>query len=101
VWARRGALWLDSTWQATSYLDPANDGRVPARWLVGAGARVEIAGGLAASVAVANLRDNRIAHVPLEPPPSPTLTESPTPLTDVAGFPLPGRSFYLSLDWTY
>jgi vitamin B12 transporter len=101
VWRRRAALWLDSTWQATSFLDPANDGRVPARWLVGAGARVDIAGGLAASLAVANLRDTRIARVPLDPPPSPSLTESPTALTDVAGFPLPGRSLYFSLDWTY
>lgn len=101
VWARRAALWLDSSWQATSFLDRANDGRVPARWLAGAGARAQIAGGLAASLAVANLRDTRIAHVPLEPPPSPSLTESPTPLTDVAGFPLPGRSLYFSLDWTY
>jgi hypothetical protein len=69
--------------------------------LIGAGARVEITGGLAAALSVANLGDVRIAHIPLEPPPSPTLTEAPTALTDFAGFPLPGRSFYLSLDWTY
>jgi hypothetical protein len=23
-----------------------------------------------------------------------------TPLSDLAGFPLPGRSFYLTLEWT-
>lgn len=101
VLGRLATAWLDSTWQATSFLDPASLGRVPARWLVGAGARVEIAGGVSAQLSVANLRDTRIARLPLDPPPSPQLTEAPTALTDVAGFPLPGRSLYLSLDWTY
>ena len=55
----------------------------------------------ALALSVANITDERIAKLPLDPPPSPALTETPTPLTDVAGFPLPGRSFYLSLDWTY
>jgi iron complex outermembrane receptor protein len=95
------ALWLDASWQATSFLDPASLGRVPARWLLGAGARVEIAGGLGAALSIANLGDLRIVHLPLDPPPSPDLTQAPTALGDVAGFPLPGRSFYLSLDWSY
>ena len=51
--------------------------------------------------AVENLADALITYLPLDPPPSPQLTETPTPLVDVAGFPLPVRSFYLSLDWTY
>jgi iron complex outermembrane receptor protein len=95
------ALWFDATWQATSFLDPASLGRVPARLLIGAGARLELTGGLAVALSVANLADTRITHLPLDPPPSPSLTEAPTALTDVAGFPLPGRSFYLALDWTY
>jgi iron complex outermembrane receptor protein len=98
---RLASVWLDGSWQATSFLDPASLGRVPARWLAGAGARVEIAGGVAAAVSVANLADVRIVHLPLDPPPTPQLTQAPTALTDVAGFPLPGRSFYLSLDWIY
>ena len=97
----QAAMWLETTWQATSFLDPANLGRVPARLLIGAGARVEIAGGLSLALSAANLADLRVTHVPLDPPPSPQLTEAPTALTDVAGFPLPGRSFYLSLDWTH
>jgi iron complex outermembrane receptor protein len=101
VRGRGAALWLDGAWQSTSFLDPVNLGRVPARWLIGAGARVELAGGVAAALSVANLTDLRVTHIPLDPPPSPSLTEAPTALTDVAGFPLPGRSFYLSLDWTY
>ena len=98
---RLAAVWLEATWQATSFLDPANLGRVPGRVIAGAGARVEIAGGLAVSLSVDNLGDLRVTHLPLDPPPSPSLTEAPTALTDVAGFPLPGRSFYLTLDWTY
>ena len=94
-------LWLETTWQATSFLDPASLGRIPARLLVGAGAHVELSGGFAVALSVANLADTRVTHLPLDPPPSPSLTESPTALTDVAGFPLPGRSFYLALDWTY
>jgi len=98
---RLAAVWLESAWQATSYLDAASLGRVPARMLLGAGARAEIVRGLAMSLSIANIIDTRVAHLPLEPPPSPALTEAPTALTDVAGFPLAGRSFYVSLDWTY
>ena len=98
---RVAALWLDGAWQAESALDAANLARAPARLLLGAGARVEIAGGVALAISVANLTDDRVAYVPLDPPPSPAFTETPTPLTDVAGFPLPGRSFYLSIDWTH
>jgi iron complex outermembrane receptor protein len=93
--------WLETSWQATSFLDPASLGRIPARMLLGVGARVELAGGIAVALSVANLADVRVTHLPLDPPPSPALTEAATALTDVAGFPLPGRSFYLALDWTY
>jgi iron complex outermembrane receptor protein len=96
-----GSVSLEAAWQSTSFLDPAGLGRVPARVLIGAGARVELVPGLAAALSVANLADTRVVHLPLDPPPSPSFTETSTALTDVAGFPLPGRSFYLSLDWTY
>jgi outer membrane receptor protein involved in Fe transport len=96
-----GSLWLEANWQSTSFLDPASLGRVPGRVLVGAGARAALTGGLGLALSVANLGDLRVTHLPLDPPPSPSLTETPTALTDVAGFPLPGRSFYLTLDWTY
>ncbi|MBA3456456.1 MAG: TonB-dependent receptor, partial [Deltaproteobacteria bacterium] len=98
---RVAAVWLDGTWQAESALDAANRARVPGRLLLGSGARVEIAGGLAVAISITNLTDDRVAYVPLDPAPSPALTQTPTPLTDVAGFPLPGRSYYLSLDWTH
>ncbi|HSK03290.1 MAG TPA: TonB-dependent receptor, partial [Kofleriaceae bacterium] len=97
--ARRGAaLWLDAAIQSTAYLDQANFQRVPARALVGAGARVPIAGGLAAALAVENLAGTRVVTIPADRP-----IDEPhrTGLADLAGFPLPGRTFYLSLDWTH
>ncbi len=95
------SVWSDAAWQATSYLDPMSLNRVPARLLVGAGGRVALAGGLSVALSVANLANTRVVRLPLDPAPSPSLTSAPTALSDLAGFPLPGRSLYLSLDWTY
>jgi iron complex outermembrane receptor protein len=95
-----GSVWLDGTWQSDSYLDPASLGKTPGRTLIGSGARVEIVPGVALALAVANLADVRLAYLPLDRP-SVVRNDAPTPLTDVAGFPLPGRTFYLSLDWTH
>jgi outer membrane receptor protein involved in Fe transport len=101
VRAALGSAWLDASWQSDSFLDNASLGRVPGRVLIGAGARIEIAARVAISIAVENLTDTRVVQLPLVPPPSPTFTQTPTALADVAGFPLPGRSFYLSLDWSH
>jgi iron complex outermembrane receptor protein len=95
------ALWLDASWQSATYLDQSNFMMVPERVLVGTGARVEVAVGIAASLAIENLANTRIQELPLDPPPRPNLTTTPTALADVAGFPLPGRTFYVSLDWSY
>ena len=78
---RLASAWLDAAAQSASYLDQANFQRVPGRVLVGSGVRSDIAGGIAATLAVANVTDARA--------------------DDVYGFPLPGRSFFLSLDWTH
>ena len=101
VLARRVAVWLDASYLSRSYLDQANLRVVPQRLLVGTGARVELAGGLEATLAVQNVTDARIQHLPLDPAPRPDLTETPTALADVMGFPLPGRTFYVSLDWSH
>jgi hypothetical protein len=45
--------------------------------------------------------DVRVQRLPLHPAPRPDLTSTPMALADVAGFPLPGRTAYLSLDWSY
>ncbi|HEY4238843.1 MAG TPA: TonB-dependent receptor [Kofleriaceae bacterium] len=86
------ALWTDASVQSDSFLDPANHGRVPGRALFGAGASVVVAAAVRVTASVANLANTRVAYL---------MPSVPTALTDVAGFPLPGRSFYLSLDWTH
>lgn len=93
-----GALWIDASVQSTAYLDQANFRRVPARALVGAGARVPIAGGLAAALTVSNLTGARVVTIP---PDRPIDMPVPTALADLAGFPLPGRAFYVSLDFAH
>jgi iron complex outermembrane receptor protein len=100
VW-RVASAWLDTSYQAESFLDNASLGRVPARVLVGAGARVVVAANVAVSLAVENLLDTRVVYLPLDPPPSPTFTSTPAALADVAGFPLPGRTTYVTVDWSY
>ena len=101
VRGRTGSLWADASWQSQTYLDQANLMEVPARVLAGVGARVELVAQLAIALSIDNLTDERVQYLPLVPPPRPDLTRTPTALADVAGFPLPGRSFFVSLDWSH
>ncbi len=101
AFGRRGQLWFDAHWQSDAFLDRASLQRIPARLLVGTGARIELAGNLALSLSVANLANVRVEYLPLVPPPRPDLTRAPTALADFSGFPLPGRSFDLSLEWSH
>ncbi|HEU0032700.1 MAG TPA: TonB-dependent receptor [Kofleriaceae bacterium] len=97
--ARRDvSAWLDGAAQSTAYLDRANFQTIPGRVLAGAGARVELVDQLGITLSVDNLGDTRIVELPAERPTDPVTR---TALSDLAGFPLPGRSFYLSLDWTH
>ena len=93
--------WFDTSWQSDTFVDQAALQRIPARTLLGAGIRIEVAAHLGVSLAVANLADVRTEQLPLVPPPRPDLDSVPTPLADYAGFPLPGRSYYLALDWSH
>ena len=94
----RYAGWLDVAAQSTAYLDAANFQRVPARALLGCGARVMVLANVAIALAVENASDARTIELPADRP-----TDMPikTALTDLAGYPLPGRSLYVSLDWSY
>lgn len=91
-------LWVDAATQSTSFLDRANFARVPGRVLLGTGVRVEALAHLGVSFAVDNLADTRVVELP---PQRAIDVPLPMPLSDVAGFPLPGRSFYLSLDYRH
>lgn len=91
------AAWLDVAAESTSFLDRANLQRVPGRALVGAGLRGELGGGAALALSVANATDARVVTLPAM---RASDTARPTALVDVAGYPLPGRSYYLALEWT-
>ena len=95
------SAWFDSSWQGETFLDQASLQRIPARFLLGTGVRVEVVAHLGVSLSVANLADVRVEQLPLVPPPRPGLDSVPTALADYAGFPLPGRSYYLALDWSH
>ncbi len=95
------ALFADASFTSGSFLDDSNLAEVPARWLYGAGGKLELGAGVTVAVEVKNLRDNRIELVPLDPPPRPDLAEVPRAVSDVAGYPLPGRAVYLRLDWSH
>jgi outer membrane cobalamin receptor len=83
LYARADAygFWLDVAAQSESFLDQANFQRVDGRALVGGGVRQPIALNVAASLAIANATNVRT--------------------NDVYGFPMPGRSYFLSLDWSH
>ncbi|MEO8553161.1 MAG: TonB-dependent receptor, partial [Kofleriaceae bacterium] len=95
------SAWFDAAWQSDAFLDQASLQPLPARVLLGTGVRVELLPHLGLTIAVANLADLRTEQLALVPPPRPGLDSVPTPLADYAGFPLPGRSYYLALDWSH
>ena len=93
------AIWSDAQLVSGNLLDPANLDRVPARALFGAGLLVELGAGLSAAVEGKNLTDQRVEDIPLDPPPRPDLASAPAAVSDFFGYPLPGRAFYLTLQW--
>ncbi|MEJ7602486.1 MAG: TonB-dependent receptor, partial [Kofleriaceae bacterium] len=95
---RRASAWFDAAVQTTSFLDQANYARVPGRVLAGTGVRVEVINRLGVSLGVENLAGTRVVALP---PDRAGAMPIRTALADLAGYPLPGRTFYLSLDWTY
>jgi outer membrane cobalamin receptor len=101
AFSRDASVYVDVRWQAGTFLDRANLQPLPDRSLIGAGARVEIAPHLGVSLSVTNLANERTEQLALTPAPRPDLAMVPTPLSDVFGFPLPGRSYYLVLDWSH
>ncbi|HVV87930.1 MAG TPA: TonB-dependent receptor [Kofleriaceae bacterium] len=101
VRGRLAAAFADASYEAGSFLDEANLSMVPARWLVGAGVKLELGRGVTVAVEGKNLADDRVEDVPLDPPPRPDLAHVPRAVADVAGYPLPGRALYARLDWTF
>lgn len=56
--------------------------------------------GLRVRLELSNLLDHRMAWVELQPP-LPNRTQTPQALADIAGHPLPGRAFFLSVHWDF
>ena len=98
---RLAVVWADTEWQSIAYLDQANLLAAPGRVLAGAGIKVTLPGGFLVGFEVKNLTDRKLATRVLDPPPRPDLTSVPMALSDVAGFPLPGRAFYVTAEWTH
>ncbi|MEZ4361753.1 MAG: TonB-dependent receptor [Kofleriaceae bacterium] len=99
--ARRAVrVYGEAQLTSQSYLDRANLQRVPARRVLGAGGSVEVWPRLQLAVEVKNLLDRQVEQLALDPAPSPTFTSTPTAISDISGLPLPGRSVFVSLEWS-
>jgi iron complex outermembrane receptor protein len=94
-------LWSDAQVVSGNYVDELNVYQLPLRPLLGGGVKLEIGGGLLAGLDVKNAGDVRSERVPLDPAPSDDLTSVRRALSDVHGYPLPGRAFYLNLQWNH
>lgn len=97
--SRLVVLFGDASIDGGNQLDPANLNQVPPRSLVGAGIKLELAPRLLLGVDGKNLTDARIETIELDPAPRPDLSRVPRAVTDYFGHPLPGRAFYLTLQW--
>jgi iron complex outermembrane receptor protein len=89
----RVGAWVDLALVSGNYLDEGNLEEVPPRRLVGAGVRAVLDERIALSLDVKNLFDARVHEVPL-----PGGGHVDRALADVLGYPLPGRSFLVTVE---
>ena len=98
---RRGSLRtaVDADFVAGNFLDAANYQATPARVFVGAsvGYAPPWARGFSVALTVRNLLDHQVETVPIHPAPPGGPDEAPQAVSDYAGFPLPGRSVFVTL----
>jgi len=94
-------LWADTLRLSGNYVDELNLYELPARTLYGAGIKLSISEDLLIGVEAKNASDLRKQSIELDPPPSEDLRWIPRTISDVHGFPLPGRSLYFNAQWTY
>jgi hypothetical protein len=93
------SLWVDATFTSSNALDAANLRRAPPRRLYGAGMKLAFWYRLFLGIDVRNFTDQRVEQEHLSSPPRPGLTHVPHAISDFAGYPLPGRAFYVTLEW--
>lgn len=87
--------FADVTFVSGNFLDEGNINEVPARLFLGVGVKVAPAAGVAVTLVVRNLLDETVESVPGPSGPIPRA------VADVLDYPLPGRSFYASLDLAF
>jgi vitamin B12 transporter len=97
--SRLFVLFGDAALVGSNHLDPGNQDQVPRRVLIGAGLKLEIVPRLFAAIEGKNLADSRVEDIPYDRPPSPEFSRVPQAISDFFGYPLPGRAFYLTLQW--
>jgi iron complex outermembrane receptor protein len=88
---RRASVWADALWTTGNVLDRAGLNHVPGRELLGAGLAIEIAAGLQLGLEGKNLTNHRVETI--------AWTDSPRAVADYFGYPLPGRTFYVTAEW--
>jgi iron complex outermembrane receptor protein len=88
-------VFADLNLASGNYLDEGNLNEVPGRRFIGAGVRLSPWAGLSLVAEVKNLLDHRVESV------GPAGREVPRAVADVLDFPLPGRAFYFTLDWSF
>ncbi len=94
-------LWSDVLRLSGNYVDELNLYELPSRALYGAGVKLEVLQDLLIGIEVKNITDLRKQLVELDPPPSDEFRWTPRALSDVHGFPLPGRSLYVNVQWSH
>lgn len=94
----RVVTWADIAGQSDSFLDDANRHKVPFRQFWGIGAKVMFAKKITAGLSIKNITDARIEMIDLVPAPRDDLTQIPAAVQDIVGYPLPGRSYYMTFD---
>ena len=105
-----GRLFYSYTGLGGNYLDTANLQELAPRHIHNLGltiSPIKLARALGSTfpwhhlrltLEVKNILDQRVAFVPLRPP-LPNIKEIKQALSDYGGYPLPGRSFYISIQW--
>lgn len=100
-WGHLLVLWGDALRQSGNFVDELNVYELPGRSLFGAGVKVAATRTLLIGFEVKNAANVRQQSVELNPAPSDEFRSTPRALSDLHGFPLPGRSLYLNLQWNH
>tara|TARA_R110002096_G_scaffold239101_2_gene430767 strand:+ start:2754 stop:4793 length:2040 start_codon:yes stop_codon:yes gene_type:complete len=100
-WGHLLVLWGDALRQSGNFVDELNIYELPARSLFGVGAKVAATKTLLVGIEVKNAANVRQQSVELDPAPSDEFRQTPRALSDLHGYPLPGRSLYINLQWNH